>query len=52
MTHIDLKHELVSSLGATPIDYRHTDFVEQIFRLMGDGVDVVFDGIGITIRHL
>ena len=39
------KHELVSSLGATPIDYHHIDFVEEILRLTGDGVDVVFDGI-------
>src|SRR5918994_7196674 len=42
------KHELVSSLGATPIDYQHVDFVEEILRLTGDGVDVVFDGIGGT----
>jgi NADPH:quinone reductase-like Zn-dependent oxidoreductase len=46
------KHELVSNLGATPIDYRHADFVEEILRLTGDGVDVVFDGIGSTTRHL
>jgi NADPH2:quinone reductase len=39
------KHELVSSLGGTPIDYRNVDFVEAIRRLTGDGVDVVFDGI-------
>jgi NADPH:quinone reductase-like Zn-dependent oxidoreductase len=40
------KRELVYSLGATPIDYRHTDFAEEILRLTGDGgVDVVFDGI-------
>src|SRR5215207_1098626 len=39
------KHELVSSLGATPIDYRNVDFAEEILRLTGDGVDVVFDGI-------
>src|SRR5215211_1115791 len=39
------KHELVSSLGGTPIDYRNVDFVEEILRLTGDGVDVVFDGI-------
>ncbi|MDJ0705072.1 MAG: medium chain dehydrogenase/reductase family protein [Leptolyngbyaceae cyanobacterium MO_188.B28] len=41
-------HELVSSLGATPIDYRQVDFVEEILRLTGNGVDVVFDGIGGT----
>lgn len=42
------KHELVSSLGGTPIDYKQVDFVEQILRLTGDGVDIVFDGIGGT----
>jgi len=39
-------HELVSALGATPIDYRTEDFVERIRVLTGDGVDVVFDPIG------
>ena len=39
------KHELVSSLGATPIDYHNVDFAEEVLRLTGDGVDVVFDGI-------
>jgi threonine dehydrogenase-like Zn-dependent dehydrogenase len=29
-----------------PIDYRNTDFVKEIQRLTGDGVDAVFDGIG------
>jgi len=36
----------VSELGGTPIDYQHQDFVEEIHRLTGAGVDVVFDGIG------
>jgi NADPH2:quinone reductase len=36
----------VSGLGAVPIDYRHQDFVQEIQRLTGDGVDVVFDPIG------
>jgi NADPH2:quinone reductase len=36
----------VSDLGGTPIDYQHQDFVDEIHRLTGDGVDVVFDGIG------
>jgi NADPH:quinone reductase len=36
----------VSGLGGVPIDYRNTNFVEEIHRLTGDGVDVVFDGIG------
>lgn len=40
------KHELVASLGATPIDYRTEDFVERIRVLTGDGVDAVFDPIG------
>ena len=39
-------HELVSDLGATPIDYQTEDFVERIRSLTGDGVDVVFDPIG------
>jgi NADPH:quinone reductase-like Zn-dependent oxidoreductase len=38
----------VSELGATPIDYANQDFVMEIHRLTGDGVDVVFDGIGGT----
>jgi NADPH2:quinone reductase len=36
----------VSALGATPIDYQHQDFVTEIHRLTGQGVDVVFDSIG------
>jgi NADPH2:quinone reductase len=36
----------VSELGGNPIDYQHQDFVEQIHRLTGQGVDAVFDGIG------
>jgi NADPH:quinone reductase-like Zn-dependent oxidoreductase len=39
-------HRIVSDLGATPIDYQKTDFVEEIRRLTGEGVDVVFDGVG------
>lgn len=51
-------HELVSALGATPIDYHTEDFVERIRNLTsgealtngealtGDGVDAVFDPIG------
>jgi len=39
-------HEFVSSLGATPIDYRNVDFVKRVRQLTGDGVDVVFDPIG------
>ncbi len=40
------KHLTVSNLGGTPIDYQHLDFVEEIHRLTGDGVDVVFDSVG------
>jgi NADPH2:quinone reductase len=36
----------VSDLGGFPIDYRRLDFVQEIRRLTGDGVDAVFDGIG------
>ena len=34
--------------AAIPIDYQHQDFVKEIHRLTGDGVDVVFDRIGGT----
>ncbi len=36
----------VSELGGVPIDYQHQDFVTEIHRLTGEGVDVVFDPIG------
>jgi NADPH2:quinone reductase len=36
----------VSDLGGTPIDYQHRDFVTEIRRLTGEGVDAVFDPIG------
>lgn len=42
------KASIVSELGGTPINYRDSDFVEEIHHLTGDGVDVVFDGIGGT----
>jgi len=38
--------QAVAALGATPLDYRHHDFVSEIHRLTGEGVDFVFDGIG------
>jgi NADPH:quinone reductase-like Zn-dependent oxidoreductase len=44
-------HELVSALGATPIDYRTEDFVERIRSLTGDGVDAVLDPVG-GARHV
>ena len=40
------KASVVSDLGGIPIDYKNTDFVKEIRRLTGEGVDVVFDGIG------
>jgi NADPH:quinone reductase-like Zn-dependent oxidoreductase len=39
-------YELVSALGATPIDYRTEDFCHRIHTLTGDGVDAVFDPVG------
>jgi NADPH2:quinone reductase len=36
----------VSDLGGIPIDYESQDFVKEIQRLTGDGVDVVFESIG------
>jgi NADPH2:quinone reductase len=39
---------IVAELGGVPIDHRQTDFVKEIHRLTGEGVDVVFDGIGGT----
>jgi len=36
----------VSDLGGIPIDYQNLDFVEEVQGLAGEGVDVVFDGIG------
>lgn len=38
--------QTVIDLGGIPIDYRHQDFVEEIRRLTGAGVDVVFESIG------
>jgi NADPH:quinone reductase len=40
------KASIVSGLGGIPIDYRNQDFVKEIHRLTGEGVDVAFDGIG------
>ena len=36
----------VTELGGIPIDYEHQDFVKEIGRLTGEGVDAVFDPIG------
>jgi NADPH:quinone reductase-like Zn-dependent oxidoreductase len=38
--------QAVSDLGGVPIDYQHQDFVKEIHRLTGQGVDAVFDPIG------
>jgi len=37
---------VVKELGGIPIDYKSADFVTEIRRLTGDGVDAAFDGIG------
>ena len=37
---------VVQELGGIPIDYKNADFVKEIHRLTGDGLDAVFDGIG------
>lgn len=37
---------VVSELGAVAIDYQKQDFVTEIRRLTGDGVDAVFESIG------
>jgi NADPH2:quinone reductase len=41
-------HAVITNLGATPIDFERTNFVNEVRRATGDGVDVVFDGIGGT----
>src|SRR5215472_7458948 len=38
--------DVVNALGAISIDYRNSDFVQEINHFTGDGVDAVFDGIG------
>jgi NADPH2:quinone reductase len=38
--------QAVTDLGGIPIDYTNQDFVREIRRLTGEGVDVVFDPIG------
>ena len=37
---------VVREMGGIPIDYKKADFVKEIHRLTGVGVDAVFDGIG------
>ena len=36
----------VADLGGVPIDYRNQDYVQEVHRLAGEGVDAVFDPIG------
>jgi NADPH:quinone reductase len=38
----------VAELGGIPIDYQQRDFVQEIRRVTGEGVDVVFESIGGT----
>ncbi|MEC9491943.1 medium chain dehydrogenase/reductase family protein [Flexistipes sp.] len=40
------KHELVSSLGAVPIDYQNEDYSDRLRSLANKGIDAVFDPIG------
>lgn len=40
------KEKVVSTLCGKPIDYKSVNFVQEVLRLTGDGVDAVFDGIG------
>jgi len=40
------KHDLIKSLGGTPIDYKSEDFIERIQALDGDGMNAAFDAIG------
>lgn len=40
------KMAFVNAQGGIPIDYTKTDFVAEIRRLTGNGVDAVFDAIG------
>jgi len=40
------KLETVESLGGHAIDYKRADFLKEVRRSPGGGVDIVFDGIG------
>ncbi|MGB6199337.1 MAG: medium chain dehydrogenase/reductase family protein [Candidatus Acidiferrales bacterium] len=42
------KHDLVTALGGTPIDYRTENFVARIRQLAPDGLDCVLDPVGGT----
>lgn len=45
------KHDLVTELGATPLDYRDPDLPGRVRALTGEGVDAVFDGVGGVSFH-
>jgi NADPH:quinone reductase-like Zn-dependent oxidoreductase len=45
------KHDLVTELGATPLDYRDPDLPRRVRALTGGGVDAVFDGVGGVSFH-
>jgi len=45
-TASSLKQELLTQLGATPLDYTREDVVARVRELTEGGVDAVFDGIG------
>jgi len=45
------KHSIVRDLGATPIDYRNSNFRRKLLELCPGGVDVVLDGIGGSNFH-
>jgi NADPH:quinone reductase-like Zn-dependent oxidoreductase len=40
------KHGVLTEYGATPIDYRTQDFVQEIRRAEPEGIDFVFNGMG------
>ncbi|WP_164779565.1 medium chain dehydrogenase/reductase family protein [Paenibacillus kobensis] len=40
------KLALVESLGATAVDYKNTDFVEELMQQVPSGFDAIFDPIG------
>jgi NADPH:quinone reductase-like Zn-dependent oxidoreductase len=40
------KHNVITELGAIPIDYHSQDFVDVIHRAEPGGLDFVFDGMG------
>jgi len=42
------KHDLVRSLGGTPIDYKSEDFVSVVHQAAGGGGDLVLDPVGWT----